>query len=80
MSLFPFPKPVGYETLRTMSGVGLSQVIGGLMDAIEGGRSFATAARPSAVQTPGTMIYDTTLRIPLWSDGAAWRDATGTVR
>jgi hypothetical protein len=24
------------------------------------------------------MIYDTTINKPIWSDGAVWRDATGT--
>ncbi len=27
----------------------------------------------------GTMILDTTLNKPIWSDGTNWRDATGTV-
>lgn len=37
-----------------------------------------TAARPSAVTLKaGAMIYDSTLKKPLWSDGTVWRDATG---
>jgi len=28
----------------------------------------------------GACIYDTSLTLPLWSDGTAWRDAVGTVR
>jgi hypothetical protein len=39
----------------------------------------ATGARPAAT-TVGAMWYDTTLHIPLWSDGAAWRDAAGVAR
>jgi len=39
---------------------------------------FATAARPSAATAgAGASIYDTTLSKPVWSDGTAWRDATG---
>jgi hypothetical protein len=38
----------------------------------------ATAGRPSAVQAgKGTGHYDSTLNKPIWSDGAAWRDAAG---
>jgi hypothetical protein len=39
----------------------------------------ATGSRPSASTVgSGAMFYDTTLSKPIWSDGAAWRDATGT--
>lgn len=40
---------------------------------------YATATRPSASNSgDGWQIYDTDLNKPLWSDGAVWRDATGT--
>lgn len=36
--------------------------------------------RPAATTVAaGVQYYDTTLHMPLWSDGAAWRDATGAV-
>jgi hypothetical protein len=39
----------------------------------------ATASRPSAVTAgAGAQIYDTTLGIPLWSNGTVWRNASGT--
>jgi hypothetical protein len=39
-----------------------------------------TALRPSATTVGvGGMVFDTTLNIPIWSDGSAWRNATGTV-
>lgn len=42
-------------------------------------QTFTTAGRPSAVTLgAGARIYDTTLAIPIWSDGAVWRDALGT--
>lgn len=38
-----------------------------------------TASRPLATSVPvGTMLYDTDLGIPVWSNGLAWRNATGT--
>lgn len=41
--------------------------------------SYTTATRPSAATLgPGTRIYDSDLRKPVWSDGTTWRDATGT--
>lgn len=41
---------------------------------------FTTAARPNAAAAgDGAAIYDTDLNKPIWSDGAAWRDAAGTV-
>jgi hypothetical protein len=41
--------------------------------------SGTTAERPDpAVVGPSAMYYDTTLSVPVWSDGAAWLDATGT--
>jgi hypothetical protein len=42
-------------------------------------RAVATGARPSAGSVPeGTQLYDTTLNVPIWSDGATWRNAAGT--
>jgi len=41
--------------------------------------AFATADRPSAAQfAAGTVIYDSTLAKPVFSDGTGWRDASGT--
>lgn len=43
-------------------------------------RVYTTAGRPSAVTAgAGASIYDSTLKKPLWSDGAAWRDAGGVL-
>jgi hypothetical protein len=42
--------------------------------------SYATTSRPSASSvSAGTQIYDTTLTIPVWSDGSNWRNAAGIV-
>ena len=39
-----------------------------------------TAGRPSASATgAGTTLFDTTLGRPVWSNGTAWVDATGTI-
>jgi hypothetical protein len=40
--------------------------------------SGATASRPTG-HPVGSMWYDTTLHKPIWYDGSAWRDATGTI-
>jgi lysophospholipase L1-like esterase len=41
--------------------------------------AVATGSRPSASTVGvGAMIYDTTLGKPIWSNGTAWTDATGT--
>lgn len=43
-------------------------------------KSYTTATRPAAnTVEAGASIFDTTLGKPVWSDGAAWKDATGTV-
>jgi hypothetical protein len=44
--------------------------------------TYASGVRPSTAGKPtGYMIYDSTLKIPLWLDASAgWKDATGTVR
>lgn len=34
---------------------------------------------PANVVDPGSMLYDTTLGKPVWSDGTNWRDAVGTI-
>lgn len=40
---------------------------------------YTTLGRPPAAGLGmGATIYDTDLHKPLWSDGAVWRDATGT--
>jgi len=50
----------------------------GADDCFRVGRN-TTANRPNAVTvTIGSTFYDTTLRKPIWSDGAVWRDAIGT--
>lgn len=41
--------------------------------------AYTTGMRPTAVTTPGTGIYDSTLNKPLWTDGADWRDAMGNI-
>lgn len=41
--------------------------------------AFTTAGRPVATTYgAGTMVYDSTLSKPVFSDGTVWRDATGT--
>lgn len=41
--------------------------------------SYTTATLPAATSVPaGTHVYDTTLGKPVWSNGTAWTDATGT--
>jgi hypothetical protein len=43
------------------------------------GTAGATAGRPSASSAGvGSSFYDETLHKPIWSDGTAWRDATGS--
>jgi hypothetical protein len=40
---------------------------------------YTTAARPDFADVEvGTEIFDTTLGKPVWSDGTAWVDSTGT--
>jgi hypothetical protein len=40
--------------------------------------TFATGSRPTAATAgAGTMVFDTTLGKPIWSDGTNWKDATG---
>jgi hypothetical protein len=41
-------------------------------------QSYATGSRPSAATAGvGKQIYDTTLHLPLWSNGTVWKDAAG---
>lgn len=41
-------------------------------------RVYATGSRPSASTAGiGAMIYDSTLGIPIWSNGTTWRNAAG---
>ncbi len=43
--------------------------------------AYASASRPAASSLgAGAGIYDTSLAMPLWSDGTDWRDASGAVR
>lgn len=47
-------------------------------ETLRSGRDL-TANRPSAAaKGAGAMFYDTTLSKPIWSNGAVWKDATGT--
>ena len=42
-------------------------------------RTYATANRPDPGDAgEGCMIYDSDINKPIWSDGATWRDATGS--
>lgn len=42
--------------------------------------SYTTATLPDPASVPaGTHVYDTDLGKPVWSNGTAWTDATGTV-
>jgi hypothetical protein len=45
--------------------------------ALQSGRGPTPARPPAAAAGPGAVFYDTTLRRPIWSDGAVWTDATG---
>lgn len=66
----------GIDTLLERTGVGTLAVAAD--DCLKTGRA-ATGSRPSASTVgAGGMFYDTTLQKPIWSDGTAWRDATGT--
>ncbi len=59
-------------------GVGVIGVINA-GEALRTGRG-ATGTRPSAATVgSGGMWYDSTLDKPIWSDGANWRDAAGTL-
>lgn len=49
-----------------------------LIDAVFAGGSSDTAGRPNAGDfEPGSQWYDTTLGIPIWTNGVAWRNAAG---
>jgi hypothetical protein len=37
-----------------------------------------TAQRKALTPTTGQQVYDTTLKQPVWYNGTAWTDATGT--
>lgn len=44
-------------------------------------KAYTTATRPSASSAgAGAAIFDTTLGHPVWSDGTAWKDATGAAK
>ena len=41
--------------------------------------TYSTTSRPAATSLDaGTMVFDTTLQKPIWSDGSKWRDASGS--
>lgn len=74
------------SALDTLSGIVATKAAQADLDALttrvtalETPKAYATAMRPDPATFPaGTMIYDTDLTVPLWSDGTVWRDATGT--
>ncbi len=38
-----------------------------------------TGSRPAATAVPvGAQFYDSTLGVPIWSNGTVWKDAAGT--
>lgn len=42
---------------------------------------YTTAGRPSAISAgEGAFYFDSDLNMPIWSDGATWRDAAGVAR
>ena len=62
-------KSLGSATARWVNGFFSSYVRIG---------TTTTAARPAAATAgAGAHMFDTTIGKPIWSDGAAWRDATG---
>lgn len=40
---------------------------------------FTTAARPAAASNAGNVVYDSTLNLPIFSDGTSWKKFDGTV-
>lgn len=74
---------LGTEAVEGMTQIGSSgpTVISGTHVAVPPLQlpSYATADRPAATgYQAGTAIYDRSLHKPLFSDGAVWRDSTGT--
>lgn len=68
---------VGSEWLVRATGVRLIQRKASA-GAVWVGPSSTAAARPAAADVGvGFSLFDTTLGRPIWSTGAAWRDATG---
>lgn len=62
------------DTTLSRSAAGVLAVNGALKVA-----SYATGSRPSAATAgAGAMVYDSTLGIPIWSNGSVWKDAAGT--
>lgn len=52
---------------------------GAVVQLMPSARRYTTAGRPSAaVVGAGCHYYDTTLSLPVYSDGAVWKDAAGT--
>lgn len=74
----PTYKPVGVDE-NSAFPPRVEQHITNLVNALRAPRVFTTALRPLATDNVvGAMIYDSTLKKPIWSDGTVWRDATGT--
>lgn len=75
------------KSLITLDGVNVVEALDSLGTALAKIREYVgqapqctTDSRPSASECgSGRCIYDNTLKRPLWSDGAVWRDAAGTV-
>lgn len=64
---------------RAAPGVISSEGLGAGKGAFRAG-SWTTATRPTAAAAgAGAQGYDTTLGIPIWSDGTVWRNAAGTI-
>jgi hypothetical protein len=70
-------KPISFTD---SGGVGVRLITGGITSSSTiTPQTGATGARPSASTAgAGAMYYDTTLGKPIWSTGAAWKDAAGT--
>lgn len=72
-----FPQTINLVALDQAIGNAIKQTGSATNTALNA--SYTTANRPAANTVgDGQSIYDTTLNKPLWSDGTAWRDATGT--
>jgi hypothetical protein len=70
--------PGGAPTAGTSPTYVGTQGAGGHWEFLRPFRVFATADRPTPASAGvGGAIYDSTLKLPVWSDGAAWRNAAG---
>jgi hypothetical protein len=67
----------------TVLDVGLSRTAAGILaqdagNVLKTGQNI-TASRPTAATVgKGAQFYDTTLNLPIWSDGTNWKNAAGT--